>query len=394
MRKQIRQRLVSFVLCGTLSFFGMAASAAGSGELSVSAKSAILIEASTGRVLYEKNADEKLPMASTTKIMSALLTLETGNLDASFQVDDQAIMVEGSSMGLQKGDTVTRRALVYGMLLPSGNDAAGAAAVSVAGSQEEFVALMNQRAQMLQMTNTHFETPSGLDGEEHYSTARDMAALARAALENPEFLEICCQSTGKVEFGNPPYTRYLTNHNRLLKEYEGCIGVKTGFTKKAGRCLVSAAERDGVRLIVVTLNAPDDWNDHKELFDYGFSQVKALPLEMDFSDVKIPVTGGQSPEVAVVPATYPTVCLSEEEQKKLTVKILAPQFLYAPVSAGSFVGEAQYWYEDTMVASVSLLAQATVERNITEVKVSFWGKVKMFFKNIWYNVLGFLQKIW
>ena len=396
MKKACIQRIGGLLLSSAILFFSLSGSvsAATTGVPSVSAKSAILIEASTGRVLFSKNEREKLPMARTTKIMSARLTLESGNLDKPFEVDGGAIMVEGSSMGLQKGDIVTRRTLAYGMLLPSGNDAAGAAAVSVAGSQSEFVAMMNKRAQMLGLDSTHFETPSGLDGKEHYSTAWDMAMLARTALQNPDFLEICSKSTAKVEFGNPPYTRYMTNHNRLVKEYKGCIGVKTGFTKKAGRCLVSAAEREGVRLIAVTLNAPNDWSDHKKMFDYGFSVVKTSPLQVDVSDIRLKVVGGKTSEIKVIPAGYPTVCLSEEEQKKLTTKVLAPQFCYAPVESGSLVGEIQYWYEDFMIASVSLLAQDSVEQNITPVQYTFWEKVAMFFKNIYYNLLGFLQKIW
>ncbi|MBQ4100232.1 MAG: D-alanyl-D-alanine carboxypeptidase, partial [Oscillospiraceae bacterium] len=206
----------------------------------VSANSAVLIEMQTGKVLYEKNAHQKLSMASTTKIMTALLTLESQNLDTYFTVNPKVIQVEGTSMGLLEGDQVTLRALAYGMLLASGNDAANSAAVAVGGSIDAFVAMMNERAKLLGMKNTSFKTPSGLDDDGHYSTAYDMALLASAALSNPDFVEICSKETAKIKYGNPPYDRWLKNHNKLLTGYDGTISVKTGFTKKSGRCLVSA----------------------------------------------------------------------------------------------------------------------------------------------------------
>ena len=180
-------------------------------------------------------------MASTTKIMTALLTLEQGGLDDYFQVDSDAIRVEGSSMGLQEGDSVSLRALAYGMLLASGNDGANAAAVRIAGSIPAFVERMNARAAEIGMADTRFATPSGLDDPGHYSTAYDMALLAREALQSPLFAEICAQSKAVVQYGNPPYNRWLTNHNRLLREYPGTIGVKTGFTKASGRCQIGRA---------------------------------------------------------------------------------------------------------------------------------------------------------
>ena len=232
----------------------------------VGAAAAIVMEAESGEVLFAQEIHRQLPMASTTKIMTALLTLEQPNLQQEFTVDETAIRVEGSSMGLRQGDTVTLYALAVGMLLASGNDAAGAAAVRISGSMKAFVAEMNRRAASLGMNNTHFVTPSGLDAEEHYSTAYDMALLARAALQNPLFAGIAASRRMTVSYGQPPYARSLLNHNRLLSLYGDAIGVKTGFTKKAGRCLVSAAEKDGVRLICVTLNCPDDWNTHAALY--------------------------------------------------------------------------------------------------------------------------------
>ena len=230
--------------------------------VSIAAKGAVVLDASNGRVLFAQNANGRLPMASTTKIMTALLALEQPDLDEPFVVDPTAIRVEGTSMGLKEGDTVTLRALAHGMLLPSGNDAANAAAVRIAGSKDAFAGRMNERARELGLEDTHYVTPSGLDADGHYSSAYDLAILAAYALENPDFREICCKESAKVEYGNPPYGRWLKNHNKLLGLYPYAIGVKTGYTDDAKRCLVTAAQKDGVTLVAVTLAAQDDFNTH------------------------------------------------------------------------------------------------------------------------------------
>ena len=246
MRKQHFLRWLSGIWAVCLAVTGLPVLHVQGEALSVSAESCILMEAVTGEVLYEKAADQQRPMASTTKIMTTLLCLESGDLDTPFPVDNDAIHVEGSSMGLVDGDIVTKQALCYGMLLPSGNDAAGATAVKLAGSYAAFAEQMNRKAQELGMTQSHFVTPSGLHDAEHYSTARDMALLTAAALQNETFREICGQASAKVCFGNPPYERWLTNSNKLLTMDETVIGVKTGFTDEAGRCLVSASVRNGI----------------------------------------------------------------------------------------------------------------------------------------------------
>lgn len=360
-------------------------------EPGVTAKAAILIEANSGKILYEKNARERLPMASTTKIMTSLLALESGGLDDWFTIDENAIKVEGSSMGLQAGDQVTMRTLAYGMLLQSGNDAANAVAVKLAGSADAFAVRMNERAQQIGMENSHFVTPSGLDNEEHYSTAEDMAKLARAALQNSDFREICSSYKAKVEYGNPPYTRWMTNHNRLLNEYEGTIGVKTGFTKKSGRCLVSAAERNGVRLIAVTLNAPDDWNDHKSMFDYGFSAVQPVSLDCDFSGVSLNVVGGTEQTLGVTALEQPQAGVLTEDVGKIERRVHLDPFYYAPVKEGDVVGEAEYWLGDERLASVTLLASGQADRYVTEIKLGFGDKCKQFLKQIGDQITGWFH---
>ncbi|MGN0637692.1 MAG: D-alanyl-D-alanine carboxypeptidase family protein [Huintestinicola sp.] len=302
----------------------------------ISAKAAVLIEASTGTVIWGKCERERLPMASTTKIMSTILTLESGDLDTEFVVDSDAVRTEGSSMGLREGDIVSKRDLCIGMLLPSGNDAANCAAVRVGGSMDGFAQMMNAKASKLGMTSTHFVTPSGLHDDDHYSTAADMALLTSYALRNPDFREICSSKSLKLQFGNPPFDRWLTNTNKLLSKYEGCIGVKTGFTDEAGRCLVSAAERNGVTLICVTLNAPDDWNDHARLFDYGFSVTESVNIgSKTYSCCAV---GGDRDSIALM--TQRDIILPKINGKTADVTFSAavPQRIYAPVSEGETLG--------------------------------------------------------
>ncbi|MBR6789645.1 MAG: D-alanyl-D-alanine carboxypeptidase [Oscillospiraceae bacterium] len=341
----------------------------------ISASAAAVMELSEGRLLYGKNENASMTMASTTKIMTALLTLEAGDLDREFTVDPDAIMVEGTSMGLQKGDRVTLRALACGMLMASGNDAANAAAVRIAGSLPEFAVLMNERAARLGMTGSSFVTPSGLDAEGHFSTAADMAKLACAALKNEDFRAICSQSSMKTHFGNPPADRWFSNHNKLLETYEGCIGVKTGFTKLSGRCLVSAAERDGVTIVCVTLKDPDDWADHAALLDWGFSQVERVELQADLTDRRVPVTGGVLPETTVLQKEELSAVLPEGEKANLRQEILLPPFLYAPVRAGDEIGEVRWYLGEGLIRSSPLLAGSISEIDST-LKTPFPQKVK------------------
>ena len=327
----------------------------------VSAVSAILIEADTGTVLFSKNEKEHRQIASTTKIMTALLTLEAGEPDKEFQVDSAAIKVEGTSMGLRDGDKVTRRALCYGMLLPSGNDAANAAAVNISGSKTAFAKLMNSRAKEIGMTDTNFVTPSGLDADGQFSCAYDLALLAREAMNNKDFAEICALSKAKVAFGNPVSERWLVNSNKLLTSYDGCIGVKTGFTDSARRTLVSCAERDGIKLIAVTLNAPDDWSDHTKMLDYGFEKVKMCDFTYDASGLILPVIGSDK-ETVGVKCDSVQLPLCDEQKEKVTVKVYLPGFVYAGLSAGDKVGEICYELNGEIVATAELkVAESCVQ---------------------------------
>ena len=342
----------------------------------VSAKACVLIEAQTGRVLFAKNSDEKLSMASTTKIMTTLLCLESGNLDEEFVVDKNAIKVEGSSMGLVEGDVVTKRMLCYGMLLPSGNDAANATAIKLAGSFENFAKMMNERAEKIGMTRTCFVTPSGLEGAGHASTAYDMSLLAREALKNPDFREICSQKTAKVKFGNPPYERWLTNTNKLLSNYAGTIGVKTGFTDEAGRCLVSACEREGITLICVTLNDCDDWADHAKLYDYGFSATKLTQLAQKPESLNINVVGAEKNSIKIGIKDGLSVATLDGDLSKVTTKVITPPFIYAPVANGEEVGSLEYYWEDKLIDTVPLYALEDATQKVTEKKENTFEKLK------------------
>ena len=261
-------RKAAAALCAAAFFLG-AVRASRAAQLApppqVSAKSAALLDGTTGECLCEKNGDQRALIASTTKIMTGLLVCEAGDLDRTVTVPETAAGTEGSSMYLKSGETLTRRELLYGMMLHSGNDAALTLAIYVSGSEAAFVRQMNRRACALNLTQTHFANPHGLDSGENYSTALDLVRLAQAALQNEQFRAVV--STKTITCAG----RTLTNHNKLLWRYDGCIGVKTGYTRHAGRILVSAAERGGRMLIAVTISDPDDWRDHVSLLDYGFA---------------------------------------------------------------------------------------------------------------------------
>lgn len=240
--------------------------------IEISAECACLINAENNEVIFEYNGNQKHSMASTTKIMTAILALEESDEDEIVTVSSNASMQEGSSIYLKAGEQVSMKDLVYGMMLNSGNDAACAVAEHIGGTSDDFADMMSEKAIEIGAKNTSFKNANGLDADGHYSTAYDMAIISSYGLKNEDFKDIVsCKS---AEINNGESITYLKNHNKLLWNYDGCIGVKTGYTKKTGRCLVSAAEKDGVRLVAVTLNAPNDWEDHTKMLDYGFENVK------------------------------------------------------------------------------------------------------------------------
>ena len=357
MKKHFIALVLTFTILGGLVPFKAYATE----KPETSAKASVLISADTGEMICSENFSEKLPMASTTKIMTTLLCLESGDLYEEFTVDSDAIRVEGSSMGLTEGDTVTKYALCVWILPPSGNYAANATAVKLAGSLEDFAVMMNDKAQELGLSHTYFVTPSGLEGEGHGSSAYDMAMLAREALKYPIFREICSSETMAVEFGAPPFKRWLKNTNKLLSMYEGVYGVKTGFTDEAGRCLVSACERDGVDLICVTLNDRDDWNDHMAMYDYGFEMAKTR-------DIPIPdgytagLAGSDKDELKLAAdAEKVTVTTLSEDGSEFGFELIAPPFVYAPVKKGEQAAELRLTYKGREVERIPLMAAEDAE---------------------------------
>ena len=346
----------------------------------VSAQSAVVLTADTGTVLFEKDGHTPRPVASTTKIMTALLALEAAQErgDPLVDITQEMVAVEGSSMGLQAGDSISLTGLAAGMLLASGNDAANAAALYLDGSLESFAARMNQRAAALGMEDTHFVTPSGLDGEDaqglgHLSTAYDMALLARAALEDQAFRQLSTRPSLAVEFAEPVKPVTYTNHSKPLTQYPGCVGVKTGFTKEAGRCLVSAAERDGALLIAVTQNAPNDWQDHTALLDYGFTQVE--PYQLAGGDVRltVPVVGSPVEVVSLRGSNGGEVTLPLGQGAQVERVVRVPKFLYAPVEAGEQVGEICWYLEGQLLGSAPLTAAGAAP--LQEKAPSLWERL-------------------
>ena len=299
----------------------------------VSAEKAIVLDALTGRVLYEKNADRQSLIASTTKIMTALIISEQCNVLDRMRIPKEAVGIEGSSMYLREGEILTIQELLYGLMLSSGNDAAVALAIYCGGTVEGFAELMNDKAHLLGLRDTHFENPNGLDSPGHYSTAGDLAKLAAYAMKNPIFYKTVSAKT--VTVGE----RHLRNHNKLLWQVAGADGVKTGYTKAAGRILVSSATRDGRRLICVTLNDPNDWVDHAALLEEGFARYRMHRIVTRGDMVgTLEVESGQGDRVAVLAAEDFDYALAQNETTM--VMLPGPGFVYSPVTEGAEAGYA------------------------------------------------------
>ncbi len=337
--------------------------------VSTSAEASVLIEAESGDVIYAQNADARLPMASTTKIMTALVALSGRELDFPVKVSPLAVGVEGSSVYLTAGEELTMEDLLYAMMLESANDAATAIAVEIGGSVPDFAELMNAKAHELGCDNTHFTNPHGLDSEAHYTTAHDLAMITREALKNETFRKIV--STERHTIPMPEGgVRLLINHNRLLRENSDVIGVKTGFTKRSGRCLVTAAERDGVTVIAVTLSDPNDWRDHTALLEYGLDAYTHYPLASDKAlSVAVPVVGADSGFVTAV-NEHPVSLTVPMGTPEPTLTLSLDRFYFAPVKEGDVLGVAEWFYPDgTLAASVKMIAETGASK--TETKTIF-----------------------
>ncbi len=342
----------------------------------LNAQSAILIEASTGRILYEKNAEEKCAMASTTKIMTALVAIENGNLQDVVTISKHAAATSGSTINLQIGEQITVNDLLYGLMLSSGNDAAVALAEHIAGSEEAFLAMMNQKASSLGLVNTHFATVHGLDHEQHYSTAYDMAILASVCMKNETFRTIV--STTETHISQ----RSLHNTNDLLFTYAGATGIKTGYTGNAGRCLISSAKRDGMEMIAVVLGCESKttrFSDSRKLLDYGFKNyemttvLEAGEVIMDMQLIK-----GKKENVQLLCSDTVVLPMAAWEKSDYEVHMVAQQVQDAPCLRGEVVGTLYISCQDTPIASCQLIVGESVARKgfwdfWQEVAKAFWG---------------------
>ncbi len=341
-----------------------------------SAKAMCVMEASTGRVLYSKNKSEKLAMASTTKIMTAITAIENcQNLDERFEISPRSVGIEGTSLYLHKGETLSVRELLYGLMLISGNDASYAIGERVGGNINNFVDLMNKTAQKIGANNSHFDNTHGLDSKTHYTTAEDLARITSYALSNPTFREIVSTKNTKIISGEGK-TRYLKNKNRLLNSLQGCNGVKTGFTNDAGRCLVSSAERDGMTIVCVVLNCGPMFEESSNLIEQAFKDYKLYDLTKNYSLPKsIQVEEGRKNEVKIATQGHYFYPLREDELSKVTYTYDLPSKLTAPVKNNQEVGKVEIFIDNNLHFSEKIYTIEEVRRN------TIWQKFKdNFFK--------------
>lgn len=331
-------------------------------EISVSAQSYCLMECDSGQITLQSNAKLRLPMASTTKIMTAILAIENMPLKKVVTVSSDACGIEGSSIYLCKDERLTAEELLYALMLESANDAACAIAIEVGGSVEQFVEMMNNKADELGLENTHFSNPHGLSAKEHYTTAEDLARLMCYCMKNKAFADITSTKRLSLEGSDDSYSRLLINHNKLLGTFDGITGGKTGYTKESGRCLVTFCERDGIKLCAVTLNAPDDWNDHKNLYAKGFTLYKRVMLEKaNQREYTSPVCGGDSDLVSAALKDNIYVTLKTDSADVSRV-VYMEHFYYPTIEEGQIIGSVNYFLGGKLIASAPLYATHSVHQ--------------------------------
>jgi len=341
-----------------------------------SAKAMCVMEKSSKRVLYSKNQNTRLPMASTTKIMTAITAIENcDDLDKTFEISPKSVGISGTSIYLRKGEIMSIRDLLYGLMLVSGNDASVAIGEHIAGNTKKFVALMNETAQKIGAKNSHFDNTHGLDSATHYTTAQDLALITSYALENEIFKEIVSTKNTKIvsEAGK---TRYLKNKNKLLSNMEGCCGVKTGFTDDAGRCLVSACEREGMTLVCVVLNCGPMFEDSRTLLENGFNEYKMIDLTSGYSyDNLIKVVGGKQENCKIGTKEKFFYPLKEGEISKVDYVYNIQKNMEAPVDKGEEIGEIKIFIDNNLIFSEKVFTMETIRRN------SIWSKISDLIKN-------------
>jgi len=324
--------------------------------LSLSCEAAVLLEQDTCSILYSKNAFRRMYPASITKMMTALLALERGNLEDLVTVSETAAGEPGSSMGLAAGDVFTLEDLLYGLMLNSGNDAAWAMAEHIGGTPQAFFDMMNRRAREIGAINTHFTNPHGLTDPNHYTTAFDLALIARTCLRHPFFKRLVATKEKDVIDATEEVRIKLANTNRLLWSYLGADGVKTGTTESAGQCLVASATRDGMKLLAVVLNSQDRWSDAASMLDYGFENYRtAHIMKAGETLTKVPVRGGTKPEVSAVCVQDLVACVPRYSSG-IWIDLDLPRLLEAPCPRGAAIGQARIILGEDVVGSTSLAA--------------------------------------
>ena len=346
----------------------------------ISAESAVLIDASSGNVLFRKNADKRMPMASTTKIMTALVAIESCPLDRVVTITRDSVGIEGSSIYLYEGEKLSLENLLYALLLESANDAVTAIAIEVGGSVKGFADMMNARAKALGLKDTSFENPHGLDNENHYTTAYELAVIAAEAMRNENFAKIVSTPKKVIPLDKTEGVRLLVNHNKLLRIYDDAVGIKTGFTKRSGRCLVSAAVKNDVKLIAVTLNAPNDWKDHEAMLDYGFNNYRSVALceRGDFSEPLHLISGTENcVTVSNQSALYATLPINHGE---ITCTVELPRFAYAPIEGGEKLGKLVYRCDGKIIGECEITAMYDVAAK--DYNPGFLKAIKNFLRRI------------
>lgn len=361
------KRIVAKTIAVMLSFaavFAYNTHSARAQGVDVSAVSAIVMEAATGRVLYEKNAGQRLPMASTTKVMTAIVAIESADLNDVVTVSANASGVEGSSIWLGVGEKMTLSDMLYGLMLASGNDAAVAIAEHVGGSVDNFVEMMNKKAQQIGAYDTHFKNPNGLPSDDHYTTAYDLGLICAYAMRNPTFGGIVKTQYKTLPWEGHEWDRVVKNKNKILWNYEGGNGIKTGFTKEAGRCLTAAAQRDGMQLVSVVLCAPDMFKDCMALMDDSFERFKnRVVVEKGEYVGDVAVTDGMEPSFSVYTDREVKYPLTDEEFKLVQKTVHLETSVDAPVSRGQAVGSVDLWLGENRLCTVELKAPRRIGEN-------------------------------
>jgi len=353
--------MITYILSGMFFYVPQAEAAAAP---AVGAKAAILMDAKTGKVLYAKNVHERRPIASTTKITTAILTLEKATLTEEVYVSERAAVTAESAIWLEAGERLTVEQLVYALMLYSANDAAAALAEYVGGTQENFVKMMNEKVREIGAKNTHYVNPHGLYDPQHYSTAYDLALIARYGMEKvPKFRQVVSTWREQIPWAGHPWDRVLYNRNKLLKLYPGADGVKTGYTKEAGRCLVGSATRNGQQLIAVVLDSPNMFNEVAALLDYGFANYTLRKVVDEGTAVReIRVRDGLRPGVRAVVSRGAEFALRPDEAMMIRTETRLKEAVEAPVRKGQKLGQMDIYIKDKKVEAVDILAAEGVER--------------------------------